>query len=85
MSDSNSPAAKAPTSTRFLWSLVASLPFIAGYWFLRHSWRDWAVVAIAFCCLAVYQAFSDRLSMRSRYLVLIPLFVGLVVGLLLLS
>jgi hypothetical protein len=85
MGDSNSPTTKMRAPTRFVRSLLVSLPFVVGFWFLRRSWRDWAVVAIGFCCLAVYQTFSDRLSLRSRFLVVLPLFIGLVVGILLVS
>jgi hypothetical protein len=84
MSDSNSTATTTRTP-RLVRSLAASLLFVVGFWFLRRSWRDWAVVAIGFCCLAVYQTFSDRLSLRCRYLVLLPLFIGLIVGILLVS
>ncbi len=61
-----------------------SLPFIFAYWAFRRSWLEVAVGAVGFCYLALYEAYSHGLSRRSRYLVVLLLFIGIIIAMLLL-
>src|ERR1051325_10213855 len=70
--------------SRFLKSLLFSVPFVAsGYLVLHRSWRAAATLAFAFCFLAAYESSFHRLSRRSRVLVVASLFVGMVAAILL--
>lgn len=85
MCASNSLTKQRTTPARVLRSMAWSLPFIVGYWAFRRCWQEIAILAVAFCYLAFYEAFSDRLAHRSRYLVVVPLFIGIIAAMLLLK
>jgi hypothetical protein len=57
---------------------------VVGYWVLRHSWREAALLAVAFCYLALFESVVNRLSPRSRVLAVLPMFVGVILAALLL-
>ena len=85
MNVSDSLVKQQSTPGRVLRSMAWSLPFVAAYWTFRRSWQEAAILAVGFCYLAVYEAVSDRLSPRSRYLVVLPLFIGIIVAMFLLA
>ncbi len=70
---------------RLFRSLLWPVPFVAGFWLWRHSWREAALLVIALCYLTVFESVADRMSPRSRYLAVAPLFIGVIIAALLLT
>ncbi len=75
---------------RFLVSLADSIALLIIFWFVRHSWREVAVLAGAFCYLSVLGLALDSWRLRNpgapkqreRHIALcylVPLFVGIIV------
>src|SRR6266404_1644538 len=81
---------------RFGLSLVWSLPVLLGYWLLRDSWREGAVLAAAFFHLSLLGLILDRWRLRNpeaskererqlRLFGVVPLFVGIIVAIFLVT
>ena len=76
---------------RFALSLIWSLPVLFGFWLLRNSWRESAVLAAAFLYLSLLGLILDRWRLRNpdapkeretqlRFFGVVPLVVGIIVA-----